>query len=103
MPRNEHGLGTKPEPPSILTTEELDYQDRLKAPAESIMDQPEAKPQPKPKPKPKPEPAPAKGRKQTRALRAQGCRGPGQAGRADLRLRLSGGRLPQSRDGRGVG
>ena len=56
MPRNEHGLGTKPEPPSILTTEELDYQDRLKAPAESIMDQPASKPQPKPKPEPKPAP-----------------------------------------------
>ena len=45
-------------PPKILTPEELDYQDRLKAPTETVLDEPAPKPKPKPKPEPKPAPKP---------------------------------------------
>lgn len=53
MPSNEHGQVTAQEPPKVLTPEELDYQDRLKAPTE--MDAEEPAPSPKPEPAPKPE------------------------------------------------
>ena len=64
MPSNEHGQVTAQEPPKVLTPEELDYQDRLKAPTEMDAIEPAPKPAPKPekkkaevKPAPKPEPA----------------------------------------------
>jgi cell division septation protein DedD len=64
MPGSEHGrLAEEAKPPKVLTLEELDYQDRLKASPQQMLDTPpeEAKSAPKPevKPKPKPEPEPA--------------------------------------------
>jgi DedD protein len=53
MPSNEHGQAAGQEPPTILTPEELDYQERLQAPTE--MDAIEPAPKPKPKPAPKSE------------------------------------------------
>lgn len=47
MPSQEHGQIAEQEPPKVLTPEELDYQDRLKAPAEAVMDQPAPKPEEK--------------------------------------------------------
>ena len=69
MPDSEHGqIAAETKPPEVLTLEELDYQDRLKASPQQLLDTPEEghpkaapKPTPKPvaKPEPKPEPAPA--------------------------------------------
>jgi hypothetical protein len=67
MPDGEHGrLAEEAKPPKVLTLEELDYQDRLKASPQQMLDTPQelaAKPKPAPKaePKPvaKPEPKPA--------------------------------------------
>ncbi|AMK09761.1 sporulation related protein [Pseudodesulfovibrio indicus] len=64
MPGAEHGeLAQANEPPKVLTSEELDYQERLQVPPQQMLDTPvpAAKPEPKPeaKPEPKPEPAPA--------------------------------------------
>ena len=53
MPSKEHGQIVKQEPPRVLTSEELGYPDRLKAPAESIMDQPVKPEEKKIKPKAK--------------------------------------------------
>ncbi|MEZ7195909.1 SPOR domain-containing protein [Pseudodesulfovibrio karagichevae] len=65
MPDAEHGqLAAENTPPKVLTLEELDYQDRLKASPQQMLDGPDeakAKPEPKPvaapetKPEPKPE------------------------------------------------
>jgi cell division protein FtsN len=69
MPNSEHGqLAAESKPPEVLTLEELDYQDRLKASPQQMLDtrdetQPAHAPKPEPrpaaKPEPKPEPAPA--------------------------------------------
>ncbi|WP_319582342.1 SPOR domain-containing protein [uncultured Pseudodesulfovibrio sp.] len=69
MPDSEHGqLAAETKPPEVLTLEELDYQDRLKASPQQMLDTPEA-PEAKPaatpepkvesKPEAKPEPKPA--------------------------------------------
>jgi hypothetical protein len=63
MPDSEHGQVAETKPPKVLTLEELDYQDRLKASPQQMLDTPDepaAKPAPKPEPKPaaKPEPKP---------------------------------------------
>jgi len=60
MPNSEHGqLTAESKPPKVLTLEELDYQDRLKASPQQMLDTPET-PAPKSEPKPasKPEPKP---------------------------------------------
>ncbi|MGE4421813.1 MAG: SPOR domain-containing protein [Pseudodesulfovibrio sp.] len=69
MPDAEHGqLTAENKPPKVLTLEELDYQDRLKASPQQMLDGPDetkAKPEPKAvaapeaKPAPKPEAKPA--------------------------------------------
>jgi cell division protein FtsN len=69
MPSSEHGqLAEEAKKPEVLTLEELDYQDRLKASPQQMLDTPEeppaesaAKPEPKPRAKAesKPEPEPA--------------------------------------------
>jgi cell division septation protein DedD len=60
MPGSEHGrLAEEAKPPKVLTLEELDYQDRLKASPQQMLDTPEAPAaEPEPKPAPKPEPRP---------------------------------------------
>ncbi|WP_207260789.1 SPOR domain-containing protein [Desulfovibrio sp. Huiquan2017] len=59
MPGSEHGqMVGEASPPKVLTLEELDYQDRLKASPQQMLDTPVAAPKPAPKPEPKPEPAP---------------------------------------------
>ena len=71
MPGSEHGqLAEERTPPTVLTPEELDYQDRLKASPQQMLDSreepasepavvPAPAPKPEPKPAAKPEPAPA--------------------------------------------
>ncbi|WFS62923.1 SPOR domain-containing protein [Pseudodesulfovibrio thermohalotolerans] len=59
MPSAEHGrLAEEASPPKVLTLEELDYQDRLKASPQQMLDTPVEEPKTAPKPKPKPEPKP---------------------------------------------
>lgn len=65
MPHTAHGQIAELDQSKVLTSEELDYPDRLKAPAETVLDKPAPKPKPKPKPekkkveaKPKPEAKP---------------------------------------------
>ncbi|WP_272699101.1 SPOR domain-containing protein [Desulfovibrio sp. Fe33] len=63
MPSAEHGrLAEDASPPTVLTLEELDYQDRLKASPQQMLDtpaeEPKAAPKPEPKPETKPEPKP---------------------------------------------
>ncbi|EGB15092.1 Sporulation domain-containing protein [Pseudodesulfovibrio mercurii] len=60
MPGAEHGQTVaEANPPKVLTLEELDYQDRLKASPQQMLDNTaeDVKPAPAPKPEPKPEPA----------------------------------------------
>ncbi|MBG0791203.1 MAG: SPOR domain-containing protein [Desulfovibrionaceae bacterium] len=78
MPSNEHGQVAGQEPPTVLTPEELDYQDRLKAPAESVMDEPAPKPAPKPKPVPKPEPKRAEAKPEAKPAAAEAPVRPGE-------------------------
>jgi hypothetical protein len=64
MPDSEHGrLAEEAKPPQVLTLEELDYQDRLKASPQQMLDtlpeETKAKPEPAPRPKPEPEAKPA--------------------------------------------
>jgi len=57
MPNSEHGqLAAESKPPEVLTLEELDYQDRLKASPQQMLDTPpeDARPKSAPKPAPKP-------------------------------------------------
>lgn len=58
MPGSEHGRTVgETQPPKVLTLEELDYQDRLKASPQQLLDTPDAA-APKPASKPAPKPAP---------------------------------------------